>query len=145
MDDSSPDINKLELNKLKWSTTNFTVSEFLKKFKLPQVVKVTSGFYGENDESTLDEDQVLCLHSVKSIRKLHGRDSSGKDAISIALDCQKKIEVSPSNLKDVYENVEELCSAFPSYVRISQGELIAYHFIVVLQQNGVYACKTATS
>jgi hypothetical protein len=118
--DSSKDAKQLEFNKLEWSTTSFKVSDFLRKFTLPQVVKVMEGFYGDDEDSSLGADQILSLHCIKSTDKLVGRDYRGKE-VNIPLRCQNKVEVRPSNLKDVYESVEELCAAFPRYVRISQG------------------------
>ena len=116
----SKDAKDLEFSKLEWSTSSFKVSDFLGKFTLPQVVKVIEGFYGDDEESSLGADQILSLHCIKSTDKLVGRDYRGKE-VNIPLHCQNKVEVRPSNLKDVYESVEELCVAFPRYVRISQG------------------------
>jgi hypothetical protein len=120
---STKDAKELEFNKLEWSTTSFKVSDFLRKFTLPQVVKVIEGFYGDDEDSSLGADQILSLHCIKSTDKLVGRDYRGKE-VNIPLHCQNKVEVRPSNLKDVYESVEELCVAFPRYVRISQGRYI---------------------
>ena len=116
----SKDAKELDFSKLEWSTSSFKVSDFLRKFTLPQVVKVIEGFYGDDEESSLGADQILSLHCVKSTDKLVGRDYRGKE-VNIPLHCQNKVEVRPSNLKDVYESVEELWVAFPRYVRISQG------------------------
>ena len=112
------EFNKVELDKIQWSTAYLTITEFLKKFKFPQIVKVIDGFYGESSESTFSVDQVLCLHSIKPVQKIRAHDSNGKE-FSISLDCQKKVEVCPSNLKHVYNNVDELCEALPRYVRVS--------------------------
>lgn len=114
------DVKQVELNKLEWSTTSFRVGVFLTRFPLPQVVKVIEGFYGDDEESSLGADQVLTLHVLKSTDKIVGRDYRGKE-VNIPLNCSSKVEVRPSNLKDVYESVEELCSAFPNHVRVSQG------------------------
>lgn len=114
------EVKQVELNKLEWSSTSFQVSEFLKKFSLPQIVKVIEGFYGDDEESSLGADQVLTLHVLKSSDKIVGRDYRGKE-VNIPLNCPNKVEIRPSNLKDVYESVDELCSVFPRYVRISQG------------------------
>lgn len=123
MDNSQSDLTKL--NSAKWSTAYFTLPQLLSKFRLPQIVKIIEGFYGETDDSTLCTGTILCLHSAKFIQKVHGRLDGGKGKkISISLDCERKVEVRPSNLKDVYENVEELmCSAFPKFVRVSKGKL----------------------
>ncbi len=119
---NSKDAKQLEFHKLEWSTTSFKVSDFLRKFTLPQVVKVIEGFYGDDEDSSLGADQILSLHCIKSTDKLVGRDYRGKE-VNIPLHCQNKVEVRPSNLKDVYESVEELLTAFPRYVRISQGNI----------------------
>ena len=118
--DNPPDINSQVLSQLKWSSVYIKVSEFLQKYSLPQIVKITGGFYGVDSESTIGANQVLCLHSLKSIEKIKGKDRRGKE-ISLFLECKSKVEVRPSNMKDVYESVSELFAAFPRYVRISQG------------------------
>ncbi|XP_028412249.1 uncharacterized protein LOC114535066 [Dendronephthya gigantea] len=82
-------------------------------------IRVTGPGY---DDSTLCNDTILCLHSVQSGGKVHGRLNWGKGKdILIPLDCRTKVEIRPSNLKDVYERVEELCSVSPKCVRVSQG------------------------
>lgn len=117
----------IEFSKLEWSTTSFKVSDFLTKFTLPQVVKVIEGFYGEDEDSSFGADQILSLHCVKSTDKVAGRDFRGKE-VNIPLHCQNKVEVRPSDMKDVYETVDELCAAFPRYVRISQGRVLINTF-----------------
>ena len=126
----SNETKHFEFNKLEWSTTSFKVSDFLRKFTLPQVVKVIEGYYGDDEDSSLGADQILSLHCIKSTDKVVGRDYRGKE-VNIPLQCQNKVEVRPSHLKDVYESVEELCSAFPPYVRISQGITITLHMEII--------------
>ena len=112
-----------ELSKLKWNAESLVLAQLLDKYTLPMIVKVTGGFYGESDDSTLCNGTILCLHSVQAGEKVHGRLSWGKGKdILIPLDCPTKVEVRPSNLKDVYESVAELCTVFPKYVRVSQGK-----------------------
>ena len=115
------EFNKVVWDKIQWSTAYYTIPDFLKQFKLPQIVKVIVGFYGESNESTVSGNQVLCLHSSKSIKKIRAHDGNGR-RFTVSLDCQRKVEVRPPNLKDIYDNVEELCEVFPRYVRISQGQ-----------------------
>ena len=112
---------QLEFNRLEWSSTSFKVSDFLNTYTLPQIVKVIEGFYGDDEDSSLGADQILSLHCIKSTDKVVGKDYRGKE-VNIPVHCQNKVEVRPSNLKDVYESVEELSAAFPRYVRISQGK-----------------------
>lgn len=110
---------KLLFRKLKWTSEQLTLAQFLDKYSLPQIVKVTEGFRSEFD------DAVLFLQSVKTIQKVHGRLGCGKGRqISIPLNCESKVEVRSSHLKDVYESVEELCSAFPPYVRVARGKAL---------------------
>ncbi|XP_028412274.1 uncharacterized protein LOC114535089 [Dendronephthya gigantea] len=113
---------ELELSRLKWDADSHVLDHLLDKYTLPRIVKVTGGFYGVSDDSTLCNGTILCLHSVQSGEKVHGRLNwgRGKD-ILIPLDCRTKVEVRRSDLKDVYERVAELCSHFPKYVRVSQG------------------------
>jgi hypothetical protein len=66
--DSSKDAKQLEFNKLEWSTTSFKVSDFLRKFTLPQVVKVMEGFYGDDEDSS----------PVPFLRNLHWGGKTGK-------------------------------------------------------------------
>ena len=126
---TSKDSKHLEFHKLEWSGTSFKVSDFLTRFTLPQIVKVIEGFYGDDEDTSLGADQILSLHCIKSTDKVVGRDYRGKE-VNIPLHCQNKVEVRPSNLKDVYENVEELCAAFPRYVRISQGNVFILETII---------------
>ncbi|XP_028407364.1 uncharacterized protein LOC114529988 [Dendronephthya gigantea] len=113
---------QLELDKLKWDTESLVLARLLDKHTLPKIVRVTEGFYGESDDSTLCNGTILCLHSVQSGEMVHGRLNWGKGKdILIPLDCRTKVEIRPTNLKDVYESVEELCSVSPKYVRVSQG------------------------
>ena len=112
-----------KFDSVRWGKANLTLTQLLKKYPLPQIVKVVKGYYGEDSNSTLCNGSILCLESIKSIQRVHGRLSWGKGReIFIPLDCRSKVEVRPSNLKDVYESVEELCSVFPAYVRVSQGK-----------------------
>ena len=127
---STKDTKDLEFHKLEWSATSFKVSDFLTRFTLPQIVKVIEGFYGDDEDSSLGADQILSLHCIKSTDKVVGRDYRGKE-VNIPLRCQNKVEVRPSNLKDVYESVEELSAAFPRFVRISQGNVFTLCTIIL--------------
>ncbi|XP_028412276.1 uncharacterized protein LOC114535092 [Dendronephthya gigantea] len=116
----------LEMNKLasiKWDdSVIFTLPQLLQVYPLPQIVKINKGLWSESNDATLCNDAILCLHSNIPIQKVHGHLMSDKGKeISIPLDCRRKVEVRPPNLKDVYENVKELFSVFPKYVRISKG------------------------
>ncbi|XP_028407352.1 uncharacterized protein LOC114529975 [Dendronephthya gigantea] len=121
------DSTELELAKfesIEWSPAYLSLSKLLDKYPLPQIVKIIEGFYGERNDSTLCNNAILCLHSVRTVQKVYGHlgCDTGKE-ILIPLDCRSKVEVRASNMKDVYESVEELCSVSPKYVRVSQ----AYH------------------
>ena len=136
------DSTQLELPRLEsveWSTAYLPLSKLLDKYPLPQIVKIIEGFYGERNDSTLCNNAILYLHSVKTIQKVHGHFSFDKSKeISIPLDCQSKVEVRPSNMKEVYESVQELCSVFPKYVRVSQGK---YSFFINCRMEKIMKCK----
>ena len=134
------EFNKIQWDKIPWDTAYFTIPEFLKKFKFPQIVKAIVGSYGESGDSTVSANQILCLHCVKSIKKIRARDSNGK-VFSLSLDCQEKVEVRPSKLKDIYDSVDELCKVFPRYVRVSQGsfnvKVHIFNFISLPHTRGI--------
>ncbi|XP_028407365.1 uncharacterized protein LOC114529989 [Dendronephthya gigantea] len=116
------ELDVAKLKALEWSTVHLSLAQLLEKHRLPQIVKIIEGFYGEGNDSTLCSGAIICLQSVKAIQKVHGRLNWGRGKeISIPLDCRCKVEVRSSNLKDVYESIEELCSVFPKYVRVVQG------------------------
>ncbi|XP_031551523.1 uncharacterized protein LOC116288820 [Actinia tenebrosa] len=113
----------ISVDNLTWSSEEFTLSDFVDKFPLPQIVKVQEGYYGPDEDSCLGADQILFLHAVKHTEKVQARDRR-KRFLHIPLNCSQKIELRPSNLKDVYESVGEVAKIihnFPKFVRVTQG------------------------
>lgn len=113
----------ISADNLTWSSEEFTLSDFVDKFPLPQIVKVQEGYYGPDEDSCLGADQILFLHAVKHTEKVQARDRR-KRHLHIPLNCSQKVELRPSNLKDVYESVSEVAKIihnFPKFVRVTQG------------------------
>ena len=133
-------LRELEISKLasiKWDdSVTFTLPQLLQVYPLPQIVKIDKALSSKSDNSTLCKDTILCLHSNIPIQKVHGHLSSDKEKqISIPLDCRRKVEVRPWKLKDVYENVKELFSVFPKYVRVSKGKSLSLIQVYTVHNN----------
>ncbi|XP_028412271.1 titin-like [Dendronephthya gigantea] len=109
-----------KLRQIKWDhSCAFTLSQLIEIYPLPQIVKI---FFPNKNEPSLGKNTILCVHSSIPTQKVHGLLNREKDRdIFIPLDCRSKLEVRSSNLKEVYESVEELCSVFPKYARVSKG------------------------
>ena len=102
-----------------WSKTRKNLSELLKEYQLPQIVRVVDGFCGKNEETSINNEQILAFHKICSVRKLLGTDSSGKQVI-IPLTCPTQVLVCPSKCKYTPCKVEDFKSIFPKvqYVRV---------------------------
>lgn len=65
------------MNNLKYETEakDYSVPEFYREFghKLPQVVRVSQGFYGDIVEDTFDKDQLLRIQTVSRQRRVVAR------------------------------------------------------------------------
>jgi hypothetical protein len=102
-----------------WSKPRKNLSKFLKEYQLPQIVRVVDGFCGKNEETSINNEQILAFHEIRSVRKLLGTDSSGKQVI-IPLTCPTQVLVCPSKCKYTPCKVEDFKSIFPKvqYVRV---------------------------
>ena len=102
-----------------WSKTHKNLSNFLKDYQLPQIVRVVDGFCGKNENTTISSEQILALHEIHSVRKLLGTDSSDTK-VTIALSCPTQVLVCPSKCKYKSCSVENFKSIFPKvqYVRV---------------------------
>lgn len=115
----------ISLENLTWSQEEFSLSDFVDKFPLPQIVKVQEGYYGPDEDSCLGADQILFLHTLKHTEKVQARDVKKRE-LHIPLNCSQKVEIRPSNLKEAFESVADLAQVFrskniPKFVRVTQG------------------------
>ncbi|CAB3979613.1 Hypothetical predicted protein [Paramuricea clavata] len=102
-----------------WSKPQKNLSKFLKEYQLPQIVRVVDGFCGKNEETSINNEQILAFHEICSVRKLFGTDSSGKQVI-VPLTCPTQVLVCPSKCKYTPCKVEDFKSIFHKvqYVRV---------------------------
>ncbi|CAB3979610.1 Hypothetical predicted protein [Paramuricea clavata] len=102
-----------------WGKPQKNLSKFLKQYQLPQIVRVVDGFCGKNEETSINNEQILAFHEICSVQKLLGTDSSGKQVI-IPLTCPTQVLVCPSKCKYTPCKVEDFKSIFPKlqYVRV---------------------------
>ncbi len=52
-----------------WSNIGYSLAEFVEKFQLPQIVRVESGYFVENESTSLTSGQVVRLHCIRKIKK----------------------------------------------------------------------------
>lgn len=108
------------LDNLIWSDIEYTLHEFVDRFPLPQIVKVTEGYYGPTEDSCIGAEQILTLHCVKSTEKVLARDRKKRE-LNIPLNCSQKVEVRPADFRGIYETVEEISRIPTKFVRVTQG------------------------
>lgn len=104
------------LNKLVWSGVQYPLAEFVDKHRLPQVVYIEEGYYGEKELNSFGSDQVLTLHALRQRKKLLGEDSHGQ-ALTISLDCPTKVHVHPLPADCKYHRIgaDQLTLVFPRF------------------------------
>lgn len=107
------------LNSLIWDKTEKRLAKFLKHYELPLLVKVVKGFYCNNEDACIYDEQILALHKTHSTPKLIGTDVSGSQ-VSIALSCPIPVLVYPAKCKYSPCKVEDFKSLFSKvqYVRV---------------------------
>lgn len=108
------------LDNLIWSDIEYRLFEFVDRFPLPQIVKVTEGYYGPTEDSCIGADQILTLHCLKTTEKVLSRDRKKRE-LNIPLNCSQKVEIRPADFRGVYETVEEISRIPARFVRVTQG------------------------
>ena len=105
------------LDNIFWSGVEYRFSEFVDRFTLPQLVKVLTGYHGFGDEPCIGSDQILTIHSIKTIEKALARDLKERE-LRIPLSCSQKIELCPQHFQGISETAKEL-SKF-KFVRVTR-------------------------
>ena len=108
------------LDNLIWSDVEYKLNNFVDRFPLPQIVKVTEGYYGPTEESCIGAEQILTLHCVKTTEKVLARDRKKRE-LNIPLNCSQKVEIRPVDFRGIYETVEEISRIPTKFVRVTQG------------------------
>lgn len=108
------------LDNLSWSDIEYTLFEFVDRFPLPQIVRVTEGYYGPTEDSCIGAEQILTLHCVKTTDKVLARDRRKRE-LTIPLNCSQKVELRPQDFRGISETVEEINNIPIKFVRVTQG------------------------
>ena len=107
------------INSLIWDKSEKNLAKFLKQYELPLIVRVVKGFYSNNEDACIYDEQILALHKTHSTPKLLGTDVSGSQ-VSIPLSCPIPVLIYPAKCKYPSCKVEDFKSLFPKlqYVRV---------------------------
>lgn len=117
---ATPRGNDPVLDNLVWSDIEYRLCDFVDRFPLPQIVKVTEGYYGPTEDSCIGAEQILTIHCVKTTDKILARDRKKRE-LNIPLNCSQKVELRPQDFRGIYETVEEISSIPTRFVRVTQG------------------------
>ncbi|KAK3744463.1 hypothetical protein QZH41_012887, partial [Actinostola sp. cb2023] len=111
------------VNDIEWSSERYKLDDFLKKFPLPQVVKVRTGLPSSSSRGKrrIAFDETLVLHSFREIEIIRATDSI-KNEFFLPKDTTADVEVIWKNYKTFYDHVEELCEDFPAHVLVMQDD-----------------------
>lgn len=94
-----------------WSDKSCTLKEFVDEYPLPQLIKVESGVYNDDDARTLSAEQILTLHITKRSDKVLVRAAENKQYF-LPVTCPYKVEILPKFCQDKYYSVEDITSSF---------------------------------
>ena len=104
-----------------WSTTDFSLAEFVKQFELPQVVFVEVGYDGGDERTTFSSGQILTLHTVRTVSKIVCQVPPN-NAVLVPKDCPLKAEVIPMSCHDTVVTAYKLSTIYRKvkYVRVME-------------------------
>ena len=101
-----------------WSNEEYELSEFVRRFTLPQLVKVERGYHGGNEETSLSGGQVLTIHAIREADTIIAKDSRHRN-VYIPKTCRQKVNVLILETSvTYYETVAELSQVFPKFARV---------------------------
>ena len=111
-----------DLSSLQWSDKSLTLSKFIQKYTLPQIVRIEDGHYSQEEDSSLSSGQLLKIHCLKTVKKLSGIDQYG-DEVHVPLNTTERIVLRPENYDHTYDTVNDLAHAkpLPKYVEVTRG------------------------
>ena len=103
-------------NSLAWSKDEHSLSDFVKTFSLPQLVKVEQGHLGNDEETSLSAGQIMTLQSMRKVDTIVAKDIR-KRTVYIPRNCNQKVELV---MKEAWNRntVAELRKYFPNSVRV---------------------------
>ena len=109
---------------LSWRSISCSLSEVFDKYKVPNLVRIDEGHYGQNDACSFDVDQILMLHTMRKKQEFIGKDSVGRP-IAIPEECETKLLVCPSSTYCKYDPIYvcEMPKFYPDikYFRVTEN------------------------
>ena len=103
-----------------WSKHEYWLSDFVKRFALPQLARIGQGFYTGKEDTTLIWGQILTIHSVKQADTVIAKDSQQRK-VFIPKTCSQKVEVLQHGTRNTYyDTVSKLNYAFPRFARVTR-------------------------
>ena len=112
------------IKSLIWSDATYSFSEFLDKFGVPNLVRVSEGHYGVNEACTFENDQILMLHALRRKINVTGEDTDGKP-IAIPLQCENRLLRCPLPIQWRHDtiNVSQIPWVYPDikYFRVLEN------------------------
>ena len=112
------------IKSLIWSDSTYSLSEFLDKFGVPNLVCVNEGHYGINEACTFENDQILMLHALRRKINVTGEDADGKP-IAIPLQSENKLLRCPLPIQWRHDtiNVSQIPWVYPDikYFRVLEN------------------------
>lgn len=105
------------LENVTWSKECLCLSEFVQRYKLPQLVLVEEGVYNDDENSSFSSGEILKLQSVDTDKKVLCYDVNGF-SYSIPLSIPDGV-VMKHNSETVYQHIADLAviKPLPKYVK----------------------------
>jgi hypothetical protein len=104
-----------------WSTTDFSLAEFVDQYELPQVVFVEVGYDGGEERTTFSSGQILTLHSVRTVSKIVCHVPPN-NAVLVPKKCPLKAEVISMDCHETVVTAYKLSTIYRKvkYVRVME-------------------------
>lgn len=112
------------IDSFEWSQKRHPLSEFVEKYKVPNLVRVQEGHYNMNDACCFENDQLLMLHALRTNKNFLAKNSVGRPIV-IPEGCKSELLVCP--LTTHYGNdpifVSEMSNVYPDvkYFRVLEN------------------------
>ena len=110
------------IKEIEWSQISLSLSDFVEKYILPQIVQIEDGYYSAEDDSSLSAGQVLKVHCLQTTEKVLGKDRHGNE-VYIPLKTKQKIIIKPDTWESVFQSVADLAQVkpLPKFVEVTRG------------------------
>lgn len=74
---------------------------------LPKIVKIAEGFYGNNNEDTLETDQIIVIYKIEKQKMLLGLDNYKRE-VCVPRNAKNKVLLLPPGSEEEYNSIQEL-------------------------------------